>query len=205
MSLSLFLKQVLSNEATRIEYDQALQSSRAPYWEKRSYSTEFEDEIRMYRWAKLRRKMRQERYWEYYSVNSSDTDGEDEEASLNEERGSFSEVLRFAFLSLLLFQTLGAQLSLTFSSLMALFDRKLDTGYKIGYAIAWILGGRSGILLTLCLSFASWVCGKTSSSVVALVLVAMWVSSYLARYAPLPQGAVLTLLYMSIKLQSKSE
>ncbi|KAE8710558.1 Adenosine-5'-phosphosulfate (APS) kinase 3 isoform 1 [Hibiscus syriacus] len=48
---------------------------------------------------------------------------------------------------------------------------------------------------------ASWVCGKNSSSVVVLVVVAMWVGSNLARYAPLPHGALLTLLYMSIKLQ----
>ncbi|KAA8516266.1 hypothetical protein F0562_016559 [Nyssa sinensis] len=31
------------------------------------------------------------------------------------------------------------------------------------------------------------VCGKTSSSAVSLVVVAMWVGSILARYAPLPQ------------------
>lgn len=144
-------------------------------------------------------------YWEHYNVNegynSSEREEEDGEEKL-EERGSFIEVLRSAFMSLLLLQTFGSRLSLTFSSLMALFDRKLDTGYKIGYVMAWILGGRGGILLTLCLSFASWVCGKTSSSVVALVVVAMWIGSNLARYAPFPQGALLTLIYMSIKLQS---
>lgn len=160
----------------------------------------------MYRWANLRKKMHSERYWEHYNDNegyySDETDEEEDEGNLDEERGSFIEVLRSAFMSLFLLQTFGSRLSLTFSSLTALFDKKLDSGYKIGYVIAWILGGRGGILLTLCLSFASWVFGKTSSSVVALVMVAMWVGSYLARFAPLPQGAVLTLLYMSIKLQS---
>lgn len=150
--------------------------------------------------------MQHERHWERYNVredNSSDNEVDEvvEEGNTAEERGPFTEVLRSAFLSLFLLQTFGSRLSLTFSSLMALFDRKLDAGYKIGYVIAWILGGRGGVLLTLCLSFASWVCGKTSSSIVALVVVAMWVGSNLARYAPLPQGALLTLLYMSIKLQ----
>ncbi|KAK7336256.1 hypothetical protein VNO77_16792 [Canavalia gladiata] len=198
--------EVLSNEATRIQYDQELQFSHKPYRERWSYSTELEDQVRVYRWAHMRRKMHSERYWEHYNVNegyySSETDEEEDEGNLDEERGSFIEVIRSAFMSLLLFQTFGSRLSLTFSSLMALFDKKLDAGYKIGYVIAWILGGAGGLLLTLCLSFASCVCGKTSSSVVALVMVAMWVGSYLARYAPLPQGALLALLYMSIKLQS---
>ena len=205
-SIDDILKQVLSNEATRIQYDKELQFDHKAYREKWSYSTEFEDQVRIYRWANLRKKMHNERYWEHYNVDegyyNSETDEDDDEGNLDEERGSFIEVLRSAFMSIFLFQTLGSRLSLTFSSLTALLDKKLDNGYKIGYVIAWILGGRAGILLTLCLSFASWVCGKTSSSVVALVMVAMWVGSYLARYAPLPQGALLTLLYMSIKLQS---
>lgn len=152
--------------------------------------------------------MRRERYWERQNAredNSTfyyETDEVMEEGTLDEERGSFSEVIRSTFLSLFLMQTVGARLSLTFSSLMALLDQKLDNGYKMGYAIAWLLGGKGGILLTLCLSFASWVCGKTSSSLVALVVVAMWIGSNLARFAPIPQGALLTLIYMSIKLQA---
>ncbi|GAU38561.1 hypothetical protein TSUD_322380 [Trifolium subterraneum] len=199
--------EVLSDETTRIQYDRELQSSHKPYQEKWSYGTEFEDDVRSYnRWAYMRKKMRSERYREHYNINedyySSETDEKEDEENLNEERGSFVEVIRSAFLSLLLFQTLGSQLSLTFSSLTALFDRKLDAGYKVGYAIAWILGGRGGVILTLFLSFASWVFGKTSSSVVALFMVAMWVGSSLSSYAPLPQGALLTLIYMSIKLQA---
>ncbi|KAG6738453.1 hypothetical protein POTOM_058072 [Populus tomentosa] len=100
------------------------------------------------------------------------------------------------------YNTLGSLSSLTFSSVMALFDRQLDAEYKIGYFIAWILGGRGGVLLVLCLHFASLASGKTSSSTVAPVAAAMCVGSNLARFAPLAQGALVTLLYMSIKLQA---
>ncbi|XP_015899368.3 uncharacterized protein LOC107432693 [Ziziphus jujuba] len=203
--------EVLSNEATRTQYDQALklQEDTGRQRRRESYSTEFDDEfddgVKVYRWewAELRWRMQQENYWEGNRVNEGfqETSEVAEEENSMQERGSFIEVLRSAFMSLLLLQTFGSRFSLTFSSLMALLDRKLDAGYKIGYIIAWILGGRGGVLLTLCLSFASWVCGKTSSSMVVLVVVAMWVGSNLARYAPLPQGALLTLLYMSIKLQ----
>ncbi|XP_031104652.1 uncharacterized protein LOC116009489 [Ipomoea triloba] len=200
---------VLSDESTRTQYDRALK-----YQEDTSRTVVgnwddnfgYEDGSRTYRWAELRRKMQQETYWEQYhkkenfSFYYETEDGSDEE-SIDDERGPFHEVLRSAFLSLFLMYTVGIRLSLTFSSLMALLDRKLDAGYKIGYVLAWVLGGRGGILLTLCLSFSSWLCGKTSSSVVVLVVVAMWIGSNLARFAPLPQGAILTLLYMSIKLQ----
>lgn len=200
-------KQILSNEATRIQYDQELKFHKETvrqYRGKRNYSPEFEDGIRFYKWAELRQKMQRQR--ERYNINEENPsygkpDEASEEGEPYQDRGSFMEVLRSAFVSLFLLQTFGPRLSLTFSSLMALCDKKLDAGYKIGYVIAWVLGGRGGILLTLCLSFASWVCGKTSSSMVALVVVAMWVGSHLARFAPLPQGALLTLLYMSIKLQ----
>ncbi|GMJ11201.1 DNA J protein A69 [Hibiscus trionum] len=202
--------EVLSNEVTRIRYDRALtfqddvgRSNKG----KRNHSPNFEDGVRLYRWAELKRKMQEERSQKRYKVNEEyssfyeETDDEDEEENLQQERGSFIEIIKSAFITLFLLHTFGSRFSLTFSSLMALLDKKLDAGYKIGYVIAWVLGGRGGVLLTLCLSFASWVCGKSSSSVVVLVVVAMWVGSNLARYAPLPQGALLTLLYMSIKLQ----
>lgn len=194
---------VLSNEASRNQYDQALRHQDytdrplGGYWE---YDIEYENGIRTYRWADLRRKMQRERYWENFSSYYDKVEESDEETP-DEERGPFAEVLRSAFLSLFLMYTIGIRLSLTFSSLVALLDQQLDAGYKIGYLVAWILGGRGGILLTLCLSFASWLCGKTSSSTVALVVIAVWVGSNVARYAPFPQGAILTLLYMSIKLQ----
>lgn len=202
---------ILSNETSRNQYDRALkfqEDTGRPSRGNWDLNHEFEDGIRIYRWADLRQRMQRERYWEKYSARDENSSYYDEaeqvskEETTDEERGSFVEVLRSAFLSLFLMQTIGARLSLTFSSLMALLDRKLDAGYKVGYLIAWVLGGRGGIFLTLCLSFASWVCGKTSSSIVALVVVAMWVGSNLARYAPIPQGALLTLLYMSIKLQT---
>ncbi|KAM7500311.1 hypothetical protein LguiA_024725 [Lonicera macranthoides] len=195
---------ILSNETTRNHYDRAFRfqvDTARPLGDTWEYDLEFEDGVRTYRWADLRRKMRRDRYWQRQQ-KYDETDEDSEEEIPNEERGPFIEVLRSAFLSLFLMQTIGARLSLTFSSLFALLDDKLDSGYKMGYMIAWALGGKGGILLTLCLSFASWVCGKTSSSVVAVVVVAMWVGSHLARFAPLPQGALLTLLYMSIKLQS---
>lgn len=190
--------QILINESTRSEYDKALchqPSSRRPLGDEWSVNQEYEDRSRLYRWAYLRRKMQREKYW------AMEEEEKEEEESPDEERGSFFEVVRSVFLSVFLMQTVGIRLSLTYSSLMALVDQKLDAGYKFGYLMAWMLGGRAGILLTILLSFASWVCGKTSSSVVAVVIVAMWFSSNVARYAPIPQGALLTLLYMSIKLQ----
>ncbi|KAK6233081.1 hypothetical protein SCA6_003154 [Theobroma cacao] len=201
---------VLSNEVTRVQYDRALtfqEDVGRSYKGKWNNSPEFEDGVRQYRWAEIKRKMQEERFGERYKVNDEyssfydETDDEEEDENLHQERGSFIEVLKSAFITLFLLQTFGSLFSLTFSSLMALFDKKLDAGYKIGYVVAWVLGGRGGILLTLCISFASWVCGKTSSSIVVLVVVAMWVGSNLARYAPLPQGALLALMYMSIKLQ----
>lgn len=203
-------KQVLSNEVTRSKYDSTLKFQNdlgRLYGGNWSDSPEFDNNVRLYKWAELRQKMQNERYWKHYKnhdENSSpydETTDEEVEEHLNQERGSFTEVLRSAFISLFLLQIFGSRLSLTFSSLTALFDKKLDSGYKMGYLIAWVLGGRGGVLLALCLTFASWVCGKTSSSTVVLVVIAMWVGSNLARYAPLPQGALLALLYMSIKLQ----
>lgn len=202
--------EVLANEATRAQYDQALklqESTERRYRGKWYYSPDFEERSRSYRWAELKQKRQYERDQKYYRFQEDfshiDEDEEEEGSSSSSElRSPFVEVLKTTFLSLFLLQTFGSQLSLTFSGLVVLFDWKLDAGYKMGHLVAWLLGGRAGVLLAICLSFASWVCGKSSSSVVAVVVVAMWVGSNLARYAPLPQGAVLTLLYMSIKLQA---
>lgn len=201
--------QTLSNDTTRRQYDRAFQFEESPgrsWGHSWDFEIEFEDGVRVYRWADLRRRMQREKYWErrYGGVDNSTYDDENEkEETPNEVRGSFGEVLKSAFLSLFLMQTIGARLSLTFSSLMALLDHKLDSGYKMGHIIAWVLGGQTGVLLTMCLTFASWVCGKTSSSLVAVVVVAMWIGSNLARIAPIPQGALLTLIYMSLKLQAE--
>lgn len=206
--------EVLSNEATRVEYDRVLKSheyATDPIRRNIYNDSEFEDEIRIRRWHEVRQKMRRDGYqrryddgggenFSYYS--QSDEESEDETSvEEDQDRGPFIEVLGSVFLSLFLMRTVGSQLSLMFSSMMAFGDGKLDGGYKLGYLIAWIMGGRGGVLLSMCLSFASWACGKRSSSVVALVVVAMWVGSNILSYAPLPQGALLALLYMSVKLQ----
>ncbi|KAK9157605.1 hypothetical protein Scep_004179 [Stephania cephalantha] len=214
---------VLSNDETRAEYDYSLKIQKdygAPWrrnWNQRYKSEkrrnwtydqpEFEEAIRRNRWAELRWQMLREKYWQKYmdikdNSNSNDEAGDVYEKETSDEMsGSFSEVLRFAFFTLFCMQTLGSRISLMLCTFSALLDEKLDAGYKIGFLIAWALGGRGGILLTLCLSFASWLFGKTSSSLVAVVVVAMWVGTNISRYAPLPQGALITLLYMSVKLQ----
>ncbi|KAJ4979753.1 hypothetical protein NE237_010533 [Protea cynaroides] len=200
---------VLSNEATRAQYDGALkfQEVTGGQWHKSWTDDPNVEEVkRVHRWAEVRQQIWRERYRQQFdaSENSSEhgeTDNEYGEEISDNERGPFSEVLKSAFFTLFYMQMLGCRISLTLCGLSALLDKKLDAGYKVGYLIAWILGGRGGILLTLCLSFASWLCGKTSSSLMAVVVVAMWIGANLGRYAPLPQGALITLLYMSLKLQ----
>ncbi|KAJ6854872.1 hypothetical protein NC651_039743 [Populus alba x Populus x berolinensis] len=99
------------------------------------------------------------------------------------------------------YETLGSLSSLTFSSLMALFNRQLDAGYKIGYFIAWILGGRGVILLVLCLQFASLASGRQ-----AAVPLLRWrrpcVLVQILRGSLHSHTVLVTLLYMSIKLQA---
>ncbi|KZV37897.1 hypothetical protein F511_12179 [Dorcoceras hygrometricum] len=199
---------ILVKETTRNEYDRALQhqeSGRRPVGHEWDSNPAYDGGTKFYKWAYDRRKMRNEKYWDqYYNKDEqfyNHPNKFSEKENITDERGSFIEVLTSAFLSLFLMQIVGIRLSLTFSSLMALTDRKLDAGYKFGYLFAWIFGGRGGILLTMFLQFASWVCGKTSSGTVALVVVALWFGSSLARHIPLPHGALVTLLYMSIKLQ----
>ncbi|XWS64612.1 hypothetical protein CRYUN_Cryun05aG0018100 [Craigia yunnanensis] len=94
---------------------------------------------------------KEERFQERYKVNDEyssfydETDDEAEKENLHQERSSSIEVLKSAFITLFLLQTFGSRFCLTFNSLMALLDDKLDMGYKIGYVIAWILGRRGGI------------------------------------------------------------
>ncbi|XP_043690791.1 dnaJ homolog subfamily A member 3, mitochondrial isoform X2 [Telopea speciosissima] len=199
---------VLSNEATRAQYDGALkfQEATGSPWHRSWTDDPNVEDRRVHRWTEVRQQMWRESYRQQFdesenSFEHGETDDENGEEISDDERGPFSEVLKSVFFTIFFMQTLGCRISLTLCSLSALLDKKLDAGYKVGYLIAWILGGRGGILLTLCLSFASWLCGKTSSSLVAVVVVAMWVGANLGRYAPLPQGALITLLYMSVKLQ----
>uniref|UniRef100_A0A1J3EQV1 Chaperone protein DnaJ n=1 Tax=Noccaea caerulescens TaxID=107243 RepID=A0A1J3EQV1_NOCCA len=202
--------EVLSNEATRSQYDRALkfqEDSRFSKVNRHNYNTpEVEDAVK-YSWSEKRRQSRYGRFHGHYSTYPNShfySEPQAGEETTQEQRDSFAKVVRSFFLSVFLLYTLGCLASLTFSTFTALLDKELDMGYKLGFVTAWILGGKGGILLTLCLTFASWLCGKASSGVVVLVVVAMWVGSSLARHAPLPHGALLTLLYMSIKLQLDS-
>ncbi|GFY80710.1 chaperone DnaJ-domain superfamily protein [Actinidia rufa] len=140
---------ILSNETSRNQYDRSLkfqEDTSGPLRGNWDFDQEFDDEIRVYRWSDLRRRMRRERYWKQYKAREENSSYYDEanegpeEETTDKERGSFVEVLRSAFLSLFLMQTIGARLSLTFSSLMALLDHKLDAGYKAGYVMAWVFG-----------------------------------------------------------------
>ncbi|KAK9664656.1 hypothetical protein RND81_14G058900 [Saponaria officinalis] len=198
--------QVLSDKATRIQYDRVLKSHDTDSIKRniyRNFGTE--DELEVYGWSEWQKMQREKRRKQYYRARENlyytESDEQRKNNTPEEERGSFIEVLQSVFLSVFLMQTVGCQLSLIYTSLTAWIDGKLDAGYKLGYLIAWVLGGKGGVLLSVCLSFASWACGKNSSSIVTLVVVAMWVGSNLLSYAPLPQGALLALLYMSAKLQ----
>ncbi|CAN1245978.1 Chaperone protein dnaJ A6, chloroplastic [Linum grandiflorum] len=167
--------ETLSNEAKRTQYDRELRlqedRGRVDRRKQQYYSHQFVDEERLYRWAEAKR-----RRMAYYDVEEEDEEDDSDDETTMAEEGSLDQE-------------------------RAPFVQKLDAGYKTGHLIAWILGGRNGVMLTLCIQFTSWVCGKTSSSMVTLMVVAMWIVSNLARYAPLPTGAVLTLLHMSMKLQ----
>ncbi|CAA6662879.1 unnamed protein product [Spirodela intermedia] len=113
--------------------------------------------------------------------------GERRRRSSDTERGPFGEVLWSTFFSLFLMRAVGARISLTVTGLLALFDPRLDGGYKMATSQPSPL--QAGM-------------GKSSSGIVALAVLVMWVSGRLAATVPLPQGAILTLLYMSMKLQS---
>ncbi|KAG0466904.1 hypothetical protein HPP92_017906 [Vanilla planifolia] len=163
-----------------------------PNYKRRTRSSEqFREE-----WHNKRHKGKQAS-WSYHSEAYQDRE--------LHERAPFSEVLRFAFFVLFFMQIVGCRASLAICGLSTLFDKQLDAVYKMGYVMAWLLGGYLGVLLTLCIYFTSWICGKTSSGAVVLVVVAMWVGANISRFAPLPQGAVLTLLYLSMKLHGYSK
>ncbi|CAN8243994.1 unnamed protein product [Cochlearia groenlandica] len=212
--------EVLSNEASRSQYDRVLkhQENSSFYRVKSRYNSpaDVEDAMKYYySWSEKRQRSRHERFYgqystypnsHFYSETYKEQEVEEETTQEEEEQqqDSFVKVVESVLLSMFLLYILGCLASLTFSTFTALLDKELDMGYKLGFVIALMLGGKGGILLALCLTLASWLCGKRSSGVVALVAVAMWVGSNLARHAPLPQGALLTLLYMSIKLQVDS-
>ncbi|XP_047338210.1 dnaJ homolog subfamily C member 18 [Impatiens glandulifera] len=200
----------LSNEMSRKQYDKDLifhENNNEVRRRSRERIYEYEDGNRMYKWSDLRERMQDSHYKQRYKKEMHsfyyEESEEHQQNTNNKTKSPFIDVLRCALLSLFLMKTVGCRMSITCSSLMAFLDVNLDAGYKVGYLIAWVLGGRVGVLLTLCFAFASFFCGKNSSSSVCLVVVAVWVSSHMLRYFPMPQGAILTLLYMSIKLQTE--
>ncbi|XP_072988419.1 uncharacterized protein [Typha latifolia] len=193
-----FAYEVLSDEVSRARYDMMFQFPGATERTQTKWDHDPDPDEINHRWSELRKRMQ---YWKQRKDDSWYYERFSYEETSGDERGSFSDVLRFAFFTLFFMQTIGFRATLTICGVTALLDKQLDIGYKTGYMVAWLLGGRGGILLTLCIKFASWLCGKNSSSLVALVVIAMWVGAYLAKFAPLPQGAVLALLYMSFKLQ----
>ncbi|KAJ3687214.1 hypothetical protein LUZ61_016378 [Rhynchospora tenuis] len=194
---------VLSNEDTRAQYDLRTQyfrknntSSKHPTMSPKDNYYGYPDPIRYYRWTNFKKRMRRQKYSTQYPYEEA----VEQEKTLHENRETFSGVLRYSFLALLLEKAVGQFVALTLCALLPLFDNELDNGYKLGYLVSWLLGGRAGVILMLFVRFASWLCGKSNSGRLVLVVLAMWVGVSLARFAPLPQGAILALLYMSMKL-----
>lgn len=181
--------EVLSDEISRARYDTSVQF---PLPNNRRYTQNREYNDAIYRWAKLRQR--------HMHQNRHNTKKEES----THERGPFNEVLRFAFFTVFIMDVIGHRASLALCGAAAVFDQQLDVGYKFGYLVAFVFGGRGGILLALCVNFASWVFGKRSSSIVAIVLLALWIGANLACYVHIPRGAIITLLYMSIKLHVDS-
>lgn len=193
--------QVLSDENTRAQYDVRTQFVRKtnasnPTMSPKYYYYHNPEPIRHYRWVNLRMRMRS-----YQQSRHNPYDEQiQHEAILRENQGTFSGVLRLTFFMFFLTKTVGQFVALTLCLLFSLMDDELDNGYELGYFISWLLGGRSGVMLMLFVRFAGWLCGKNNSGRLVLVVLALWVGVTLARFAPFPQGAVLALLYMSMKM-----
>lgn len=202
--------EVLSNDSTRTEYDNALrlrESVRNSRLRNLSESELTAEKIyhlaELKRWAELNRRARQ-RNWEHYQedskspFSSSDDDFVEEEMK---EREPVEELLKHVFFILFCFQTFGAHIALTLCGFCAILNRGRPPGYKLAHMIAWLIGGHRGILLILGLSFTSWFCGNACDSLVALIALALWMGVELVRFAPIPQGAILAMTYMCFKLQ----
>ncbi|KAJ1691849.1 hypothetical protein LUZ63_016004 [Rhynchospora breviuscula] len=194
---------VLSNEDTRAQYDLRTQylrktntSSKHPTMSPKDDYYSYPDPIRYYRWTNFKKRMGRQKY----SAQNLYEEAVEQDKTLHENQETFSGVLRFSFFALFLVKTVGQFVALTLCALLPLFDDELDNGYKLGYLVSWLLGGRAGVILMLFVRFASWLCGKSNSGRLLLVVLAMWVGVSLARFAPLPQGAILAMLYMSMKL-----
>lgn len=194
---------VLSNESTRAQYDRELKFQRGSTWRNWSNEMDLDDRRRMYKWAEVRQGMQNQKQRYRARTSSYHESGDIYEEFPDNQRESFKIVFLSALSTLAFARMVGFRLTLWFFALGAIFDPRLDPGYKMGYVTAWVLGGQAGILLTLSLSFAIWLCGKKSSGFVALLVIGMWVGSNISRFVYIPQGALLTLLYMSSKLQAK--
>ncbi|KAJ4782896.1 Chaperone protein dnaJ [Rhynchospora pubera] len=191
---------VLSNEDTRAQYDLRTQyfrksSNHSTMSPKDNYYS-YPEPIRYYRWPNFKKRTRRQNY----SAHNLYEEAVEQDKTLHENQETFSGVLRFSFFALFLVKTVGQFVALTLCALLPLFDDELDNGYKLGYLVSWLLGGQAGVILMLFVRFTSWLCGKSNSGRLVLVVLAMWVGVSLARFAPLPEGAILALLYMSMKL-----
>ncbi|XP_068648839.1 uncharacterized protein [Aristolochia californica] len=98
-----FAYEVLSNESTRAQYDEALQlqeDASNPWRRNWAYSSEFDEGIRLYRWDELRERMKKERQKQQQESRkenfSSYPEGDMYEDISDYDRGSFIEVLSFA-------------------------------------------------------------------------------------------------------------
>ena len=117
-------KQILSNEATRAQYDRELRLQKdtgRQHSGKWNYSTEFEDGVRIYKWAEVRQKMQRERYWERYNFNEESssygkTDGATEEGEQSRREVPSVKCLDQPSYLLFLLQTFGSRLSLTLAA-----------------------------------------------------------------------------------------
>ncbi|KAJ4769531.1 Chaperone protein dnaJ [Rhynchospora pubera] len=147
----------------------------------------YPEPIRYYRWPNFKKRTRRQNY----SAHNLHEEAVEQDKTLHENQETFSGVLRFSFFALFLVKTVGQFVALTLCALLPLFDDELDNGYKLGYLVSWLLGGQTGVILMLFVRFASWLCGKSNSGRLVLVVLAMWVGVSLARFIPLPQGAIL--------------
>lgn len=196
--------EVLSNDSTRTEYDNALRLQelvRNYRW--RNWSESELTGERRYSWVELNRRARQGN-WERHKEDSKSSFSSNEEDFVEEkmkEREPVEEWLKHVLFIIFSFQTFGAHVALTLCGFCAILNRGRPPGYKLAHMIAWLIGGHRGILLILGLSFISWYCGNSCDSLVALIALAIWMGVELVRFAPIPQGAILAMTYMCFKLQ----
>ncbi|KAL0916821.1 hypothetical protein M5K25_014362 [Dendrobium thyrsiflorum] len=136
--------EVLSDEVKRSRYNLKYEFPGVTDQSMRTWTLHpnYYDKKRIYKWEELRKHMQNKRQKNNETSWSYQTESYQETSSY--EREPFIEVLRFAFFVLFFMQTVGCRASLTLCGISALLDKQLDAGYKMGYVIAWLLGGRAG-------------------------------------------------------------